>query len=48
MFAEVDFRPHCEIPLDRVKEALQEFTTTGRRPGCVEWREDPYSSTISG
>jgi hypothetical protein len=48
VFAEVDFPSHCEIPRDRVKEALQEFMSTGGRPGCVEWQEDPYSSTVSG
>lgn len=48
VFAEVDFPSHCEIPRDRVKEALQEFMTTRGRPSCVEWQQDPYSSTISG
>jgi len=47
VFAEVDFPSHCEIPRDRVEEALQEFMATGGRPSCVEWQEDPYGSAVS-
>jgi len=48
VFAEVDFPSHCEIPRERLEQALQEFMTTGSRPICVEWQEDPYSSAVSG
>lgn len=49
VFAEVDFPSHCEVPRDRLGEALREFLDSdGRRPSCVEWHEDPYRSAISG
>jgi hypothetical protein len=48
VFAEVDFPSHCEVPRERLEQALHEFMTTGSRPVCVEWQEDPYSSTVTG
>lgn len=38
-----EFLEPTEVPIDLVREAVKEFVLSGgRRPTCLEWREEPY------
>ncbi|SMD22650.1 Imm1 family immunity protein [Lentzea albidocapillata] len=43
LYVDVDTRTRfptdAAIPLEKLREALQEFAETGRRPTCVDWQE---------
>ncbi|MFI1768277.1 Imm1 family immunity protein [Streptomyces sp. NPDC020800] len=38
-----EFLEPTEVPIDLVRQAVKEFVLSGgRRPTCLEWREEPY------
>ncbi|WP_143261336.1 Imm1 family immunity protein [Allokutzneria sp. NRRL B-24872] len=37
--AKREFPPNAGVPLDKLREALAEFRSTGRRPRCVDWQD---------
>ncbi|MER5604335.1 Imm1 family immunity protein [Streptomyces sp. NPDC002265] len=38
-----EFLEPTEVPIDLVREAVKEFVLSGgRRPTCLEWREEPH------
>lgn len=38
-----EFLEPAEVPIDLVRQAVKEFVLSGgRRPTCLEWREEPY------
>ncbi|MDX8051246.1 Imm1 family immunity protein [Lentzea sp. BCCO 10_0798] len=43
LYVDVDTRTRfpadAAIPLEKLREALQEFAETGKRPTCVDWQE---------
>ncbi|MET7334515.1 Imm1 family immunity protein [Nonomuraea sp. NPDC005650] len=38
----IPFPANSDIPLDLARQAVKEFLSGGRRPGCVPWQEDAY------
>ncbi|WP_168200741.1 Imm1 family immunity protein [Allokutzneria sp. NRRL B-24872] len=39
VYAEMEFPPHCEVPVRCLKDALAEFLRGRERPTCVEWQD---------
>lgn len=45
---ETEYEPDSEVPVSALREALEEFLDTGRRPTCVQWQPHPLAALMGG